>query len=154
MSERRVAVYLAGLALFFLIVLLGAFFSRSYLEGNATRATWTTQNERALDDLPLYPGAVETGTPYSTGERDPNATTTTEDGGPFLGYWTTHTYKLPLGVGSDLVLAYYRTQLAGWSAETAQESTCKIAFRRDRAKLDLDACSEQMTLSVNYLEYE
>ena len=154
MSERRVAVYLVGLGFLFLVLVLAAFLSRAYLKGSFNKKAWTNQNELVLSSLPLYPGAIEARAPYSTGEPDPNATTTSKNGGPFVGYWTTHTYTLPVGVGSDLVLAFYRTHLVDWSAETGQGSNCEITFRRDQAMLGVKACNDQLTLSVDYREFE
>lgn len=154
MSERRLTIYLIGLGFLFLLLALAAFLGRSYLEGSVDKKAWTDHNELVLLSLPLYPGAVEVGVPSSTGEHDPSATTTAKNGGPFIGYWTTYTYTLPPGTGSDLVLAYYRANLVGWSAETVTASNCEIAFRRNRAKLDLKACSDKLELSLNYREYK
>ena len=107
-----------------------------------------------LSQLPLYPGATEARVPYSKGEPYSNAGSNAAESGPFRGYWTAHTYTLPLGARSDLVLSFYREHLVGWTAESVQGSSCEITFRRDRAMLDLKACNDQLTLSVNYKEFE
>jgi hypothetical protein len=70
------------------------------------------------------------------------------------GYWTTQTYALPLGARFDLVLSFYREQLTRWTAESVQASSCEIIFHRDKAMLALVTCSDKLTLSVNYREFE
>jgi hypothetical protein len=119
-SERRAIVYFAGLGLFFLLLVLAAFLGRAYLSGNVDEKSWTKQNELVLAALPLYLGATEARAPYSTGEPDPTAKTKTANGGPFLGYWTAHSYTLPLGTRPDLVLAYYAQRLGDWSLEPVE----------------------------------
>jgi hypothetical protein len=153
-SERRAIVYFVGLGLFFLLLVLAAFLGRAYLSGTVDEKAWTKQNELVLAALPLYPGATEARAPYSSGEPDPTAKTKTANGGPFLGYWTAHTFTLPLGTRPDLVLAYYAQRLGDWSLEPVEGSLCAVAYKRGRAMLKLRACDGSLELSVNYLEYE
>lgn len=107
MSERRVTVYLVVLGVLFMLLVLAAFLGRAYVSGAVDKEAWTKQNELVLSALPLYPGATEARASYSTGEPDPNAKVKLANGGPFRGYWTTHTYTLTLGTRPDLVLGYY-----------------------------------------------
>jgi hypothetical protein len=153
MNERRTTIYLIGLALLALFLVLTGYLAKAYWGGAVGEDAWVTQNELALADVPVYPGAVESQTPYSTGEPDPEATTRTENGGPFRGYWTTHVYALPSGAGPDLVLDFYRQHLVGWDPETVQGSSCEAAFRRERSMLDVKACGGSLELDLNYREY-
>jgi hypothetical protein len=154
MSERRSVVYLVGLGLLFFLLILAAFLGRAYLKGAVSEESWTKQNELVLAGLPLYPGSIESRTPYTTGERDPRVTTRTADGGPYRGYWTTHTYTLPIGARPDLVLDYYAQHIGDWGAENEQATSCEIRYRRGREVLDLKACDGSLVLSVNYRELD
>jgi hypothetical protein len=152
-SERRTILYLVGLGFLFLLLIMAAFLGRAFMKGSVDERTWTEQNETVLSSFPLYPGATEASPPYSKGEPYSNAGSKAAENGPFRGYWTTHTYTLPLGARPDLVVSFYREQLAGWTAGSVQGSSCEITFRRGRAKLDLKTCSDKLTLSVNYREF-
>lgn len=155
MSERRTTGYLIGLGVLFLLLIGGAYLGRAALSVTINEKSWTQQNELVLASLPVYPGSIEERTPYTTGERDPITQTTTAGGGPYRGYWTTHSYTLPLGSSSDLVLSYYAQHLGDWSGpEPAQGTDCAVTYRRGRAMLDLKACGGLLILSVNYREYE
>ncbi|MGA9762090.1 MAG: hypothetical protein WBQ14_06690 [Gaiellaceae bacterium] len=154
LSERRTIVYVVGLGFFFLLLILAAFLGRAYLSGAVNKESWTKQNELVLSTLPLYPGATEARAPYSTGEPDPMAKTQNANGGPFRGYWTAHTYTLPLGARPDLVLAFYAQRLGGWSFTPVPGSICDVSYRRDRALLNLKACDGSLELRVNYREFE
>jgi hypothetical protein len=153
-SERRTAAYILGIAFLALLLVLAAYLGRSSLELSASESAWTKQNEIVLSSLPLYPGATESRAPYSTGEPFPNAAPAAAKSGPFRGYWTTHNYKLPIGVRPDLVLGYYSQQLVGWSSQAVQGTTCEILFRSERVLLELKACDDALTLSVNYREFD
>jgi hypothetical protein len=153
-SERRTTVYVVGLGLIFFLLILAAFLGRSYLKGAVSEESWTRQNELVLAGLPLFPGSVESRTPYTTGERDPSVTTRTADGGPYRSYWTTHTYTLPVGARPDLVLGYYAQHIGDWSADNGQATGCAIRYRREREVLDLKACDGSLVLSVNYRELD
>ena len=152
MSERRTTAYLVGIGFLFLLLILAASLGRSYLSGAVEKDSWTKLNERVLSALPIYPGATKARAPYSTGERDPYAKTTTANGGPYWGYWTTHTYTLPLGARPDLVLGYYAEHIGKWILEPVLGSTCEVKYRRGLAMLKLGACDGSLTLSVNYEE--
>ena len=154
MSERRLTVYFVGLGVIFSLLILAAFLGRSFLSGAIDKEAWTKQNELVLTALPLYPGAVEARAPYSTGVPDSTVTIKTANGGPFRGYWTTHTYTLPLGARPDLVLDYYAERLGGWSFAPVPGSICEVSYRRGRALLDLKACDGSLELRVNYQEYD
>lgn len=153
MSERRTTVYLVGLALLFFLLILAAFLGRSYLEGAVSKESWTNHNERVLVGLPLYPGSIEAHAPSTTGERDPNVTTRNANGGPYRGYWTTHTYTLPPGTRPDLALDYYAQNIGDWSIEPGQ-TACEARYRRGRAMLALKVCDGSLVLSVNYRELD
>jgi hypothetical protein len=105
-----------------------------------------------LSTLPLYPGATEARAPYSTGERAPNVKTKTANGGPYRGYWTTHTYTLPPEAGPALVLGYYAQHIGNWSLEPVLGTSCEVTYSHGPAMLDLKACDGQLKLSVNYRE--
>ena len=154
MTERRTTVYVLGIAFLALLLVLAAYLGRSYLGRSASASAWTEKNEALLASVPVYPGAIEAQAPYSTGEPYPGAGTKAEASGPFKGYWTTHSYKLPLGARPDLVLGYYSGRMDGWSPEVVQGATCEILYRRERALLDLKACDELLTLSVDYQEFD
>lgn len=153
LSERRTIIYLVGFGLIFFLLILAAFLGRSYLEGVVGEEAWTKKNELVLVTLPLYPGSVESRVPYTTGERDPDITTRTENGGPYRGYWTTHTYTLPPGTRPDLVLEYYAENIGDWSI-VSRTTECEARYRRGRAMLDLKACDGSLVLSVNYRELD
>lgn len=154
MSERRTITYIAGIALLALLLVLAAYLGRAYLSRSAGESEWTKQNEVVLASLPVYPGATVAQAPYSEGEPYPNAGTEAATTGPFKGYWTTHSYNLPPGARADLVIGFYAQRLTGWSPEPVQGETCEITYRRARAMLDLKACDETLTLSVNYQEFD
>jgi len=151
-SERRTTAYILGIAFIALLLVLAAYLGR--LASGASESDWAKQNEIVLSSLPLYPGATEARAPYSTGEPYPNAGAKAAENGLFKSYWTTHTYKLPVGARPDLVLGFYSRQLAGWSPQAVQGATCEILYRRERALLDLKACDDSLTLSVNYQEFD
>ncbi len=153
MSERRTTVYLVSLALLFFLLILAAFLVRSYLDSAVSKGSWTNHNERMLAGLPVYPGSIEAHEPSTTGERDPNVTTRNADGGPYRGYWTTHTYTLPLNARPDLVLDYYAQNIGNWSIEPGQ-TACEARYRRGRAILDLKVCDGSLVLSLNYRELD
>jgi hypothetical protein len=153
-SERRLTVYFVGLGAIFALLILAAFLGRSFLSGAIDKEAWTKQNELVLTALPLYPGAVEARAPYSTGVPDSTVTIKKANGGPFRGYWTTHTYTLPLGARPDLVLDYYAERLGGWSFAPVPGSICEVSYRRGRTLLDLKACDGSLELRVNYQEYD
>lgn len=153
MSERRLAAYLIGFGLVFLLLILAAFLGRAYLKGTISEESWKSHNERVLASLPVYPGSVEAHAPVTTGERDPNVTARNADGGPYRGYWTTHTYTLPSGAGPDLVLEYYAQNVGNWSIVN-RTTECETRYRRGRAMLDLKTCDGSLVLSVNYHELD
>jgi hypothetical protein len=152
-SERRITAYLIGFGLIFLLLILAAFLGHAYLEGTINEEAWTKKNEIVLAGLPLYPGSVESRAPYTIGERDPNVTARTENGGPYRGYWTIHTYTLPSGTGSDLVLEYYAENIGDWGI-VSRTTECEARYRRGRAMLDLKTCDGSLVLRVNYRELD
>jgi hypothetical protein len=54
------------------------------------------------------------------------------------------------GCISSVVLPVYREQLAGWTADGTQGSSCENVFRRARAMLDVKDCDGKLELVVNY----
>jgi len=81
-----------------------------------------------LSQLPLYPGATEARVPYSKGEPYSNAGSNAAESGPFRGYWTAHTYTLPLGARSDLVLSFTASTSPGGLTSLRRDRAARSPF--------------------------
>lgn len=154
MSEQRLTVYLVGLGLLVALLILTAYLGEAFWGHGVNKSAWVKQNELVLTSLPVYPGAVADPSSHSIGEPNPNAKIPSGDSGLFRSYWTVHTYRLPAGASTDVVLGFYAAQLVGWDQMTLQGAGCVIAYRRARVALSVGACNGTLELDLNYRSYD
>lgn len=154
MSEQRVTVYLVGLGFLFAFLILTAYLGGASAGRSVNKNAWVKQNELVFASLPVYPGVVGEPVSHSIGEPDPNSESPSGNTGPYKSYWTSHTYRLPVGASTDVVLGFYAEQLVGWDQVTLQGAGCEVSYRRERVALSVGACSGTLELDANYRSYD
>jgi hypothetical protein len=113
--------------------------------------TYIAQNNAALRDVPVFPGARFIGT-SSVGDRHGNGWPAEDDppsGGPYMRFRTERTYQLPAAVRPDEVLRFYEVALRGHWLLDGYDGGGRY-FRKGSAHLDVSVAGGILYVTVDH----